>query len=102
MSRPEKLSDDAVRTQLETLAGWQVQGGKLHREFVFADFTEAFAFMTRAALVAEKLDHHPEWSNVYGRVEISITDHDAGGLSDNDRRWIREVDALGGVQPERP
>lgn len=81
---------------------WERDGDRLRRTYQFDSFVSAFGFMTRVALVSERLCHHPEWSNVYGRVEISITDHDAGGLSDNDRRWIREVDALGGVQPERP
>ena len=66
------------------VAGWEVRGGKLHREFRFADFVSAFAFMAAVALVAERSDHHPEWSNVYNRVVIDLSTHDAGGLTAKD------------------
>lgn len=62
--------------------GWEVEGDHLHREVRFADFNEAFGFMARVALVAEKLDHHPDWSNSWNRVTIDVTNHDAGGISD--------------------
>jgi 4a-hydroxytetrahydrobiopterin dehydratase len=62
--------------------GWTVVGDHLHRELTFADFNEAFGFMARVALIAEKLDHHPEWSNVWNRVVIDITSHDEGGISE--------------------
>jgi 4a-hydroxytetrahydrobiopterin dehydratase len=62
--------------------GWVASDGRLHREFAFADFSEAFAFMTRVALIAEKLDHHPDWSNSWNRVVIDITSHDEGGITD--------------------
>ena len=96
MSRPEKLSDDAVRTQLETLAGWQVQGGKLHREFRFADFSEAFGFMARAALVAESMNHHPEWFNVWSTVRVDLATHDAGGVTQLDLDLARRMSELAG------
>ena len=64
------------------VSGWDVVDGKLHRELSFANFSEAFAFMTRVALIAEKLDHHPDWSNSWNKVDIAIVDHDAGGISD--------------------
>jgi 4a-hydroxytetrahydrobiopterin dehydratase len=63
------------------VAGWTVAGAGLHRELTFADFSEAFAFMTRVALIAEKLDHHPDWSNSWNRVVIDITSHDRGGIT---------------------
>lgn len=66
----------------ETPAGWAVVDGTFHRELVFGDFAEAFAFMTRVALAAEKLDHHPDWSNSWNKVTIDIVNHDAGGLTD--------------------
>jgi 4a-hydroxytetrahydrobiopterin dehydratase len=75
---------------------WQFdagRGGTMRREFVFADFVQAFAFMTRVALVAEKHDHHPEWSNVYNRVSITLTTHDAGGLTAKDVALARAADA---------
>ncbi|MXO74600.1 4a-hydroxytetrahydrobiopterin dehydratase [Altererythrobacter aerius] len=81
---------------LAALPEWAlVRDGKaIGRRFVFADFSEAFAFMTRVALLAETHDHHPEWSNVYNRVEIELTTHDAGGLSKRDAAMARAIDAL--------
>ena len=77
-----KLSAEARRTALATLAGWQDASNRdaITKTFVFADFNEAFGFMTRAALVAEKMDHHPEWSNVYKTVAVTLSTHDAGGV----------------------
>ncbi len=78
------------------LPDWQFEaarGGTIRREFRFADFVEAFSFMTRVALVAEKHDHHPEWSNVYNRVTIVLTTHDAGGLTAKDIALARAADA---------
>jgi 4a-hydroxytetrahydrobiopterin dehydratase len=68
----EKLDADAVEAGLAKLAGWALVDGKLHREFKFGNFVEAFGFMCRAALVCEKMDHHPEWSNVYNKVRVSL------------------------------
>lgn len=81
-----RLTDDARDAALASLPGWALRGdgAAIERRFTFADFSEAFAFMTRVALLAEKADHHPEWSNVYNRVEITLTTHDAGGLSARD------------------
>lgn len=76
------LTDAEVHQRLVDLDGWSVVDGKLHREFVFADFSEAFGFMTRVALAAEKLDHHPDWSNSWNTVVIDIASHDAGGLTE--------------------
>ncbi|MDW3217862.1 MAG: 4a-hydroxytetrahydrobiopterin dehydratase [Acidimicrobiales bacterium] len=73
---------------------WRRDGDGLVRSLEFADFPAAFGFMTKVAIVSEKLFHHPEWSNVYNRVELRITDHDAGGISTNDRDWIARVDQL--------
>ncbi len=78
----------------DILPGWTLQGGKLHREFVFADFIEAFGFMTRVALCAQAMDHHPEWSNVYNRVRIDLTTHDAGGLTSRDVGLATRISAL--------
>jgi 4a-hydroxytetrahydrobiopterin dehydratase len=69
---------------MSSIPGWTVANGKLHREFKFDDFVAAFGFMTSCALVAEKSDHHPEWFNVYNRVTVDLSTHDAGGITDND------------------
>ncbi|PZC49586.1 MAG: 4a-hydroxytetrahydrobiopterin dehydratase [Chloroflexi bacterium] len=84
MARPEKLDDASVAERLAMLPGWTVAEGKLRRAFQFDDFVQAFAFMTASALRAEKLDHHPEWFNVYNRVVVELTTHDAGGISEMD------------------
>ena len=94
MPKVEKL-DEAARAALPTeLPEWKVDGEHLKRTFRFADFSQAFAFMTRVALLAETQDHHPEWFNVYNRVEIALTTHDAGGLSARDLTLARAIDAL--------
>lgn len=82
-----KLDAAALAELPRSLPGWRVessQGGALQRQFVFADFRQAFGFMTQVALAAEKLDHHPDWSNSYSKVDISLTTHDAGGLTAKD------------------
>lgn len=79
-----KISEEIAATMLEDIPGWSLRDGKLFRQFKFADFSEAFAFMTRVAILAEKADHHPEWFNVYNTVEIELTTHDVGGLSQRD------------------
>ncbi len=89
--------DEAARAGLaEALPGWgRVEGrDAIRREFRFRDFSEAWGFMARVALLAEAQDHHPEWSNTYNRVEILLTTHDAGGLSERDLRLARAIDAL--------
>jgi 4a-hydroxytetrahydrobiopterin dehydratase len=88
---------EAERTAaLAGLPEWQLRDDALAivRKFKFRDFSQAFAFMTRVALIAEKADHHPEWSNVYNRVEITLTTHDAGGLSQRDIQMATAIDAL--------
>tara|TARA_B100000676_G_scaffold81159_1_gene81158 strand:- start:191 stop:433 length:243 start_codon:yes stop_codon:yes gene_type:complete len=77
---------------------WQEQDGALEKTFVFGDFVQAFGFMTRAAMVAEKMDHHPEWTNVYNRVVVRLTTHDAGNtVTDRDRALAAEMDRLAGM-----
>ena len=88
--------DDAARAALAAeLPGWSLAKGRdaIRREFRFRDFSEAWGFMARVALLAEAQDHHPEWSNVYNRVDILLTTHDAGGLSERDLRLARAIDA---------
>lgn len=89
--------DAAARAALaDTLPGWSLVEGRdaIRRRFVFRDFSEAWGFMARVALLAERHDHHPEWSNVWNRVEIVLTTHDAGGLSERDVALARAIDAL--------
>jgi len=79
-----KLSDEEIQRELNNLSGWSVQNGKLHKMFVFKDFIKAFSFMTTAALHIEKMNHHPEWFNVYNKLIVDLTTHDAGGITQND------------------
>jgi 4a-hydroxytetrahydrobiopterin dehydratase len=90
----EKLSAQQVEQELRVHKDWRLQDGKLYRCFKFASFVEAFGFMTRAALLAEKMDHHPEWSNVYSRVDVYLTTHDAGGISERDFLLASALDGL--------
>ncbi|GGB73355.1 4a-hydroxytetrahydrobiopterin dehydratase [Blastomonas aquatica] len=91
-----KLTDIERTTALSALTEWNHEPLRdgITRTFSFTDFVEAFGFMTRVAILAEKADHHPEWSNVYNRVEILLTTHDAGGLSQRDIDLATEIDAL--------
>jgi 4a-hydroxytetrahydrobiopterin dehydratase len=79
-----KLSEQQIAEELRKLHGWSVQDGNLHRVFEFKDFTQAFGFMTQVALAAEKMDHHPDWSNSWNKVTINLATHSAGGLTKND------------------
>ena len=79
-----KLSDADVQTKLAGIKGWTLANGKLHREYKFADFVHAFGFMATAAIAIEKMNHHPEWFNVYNRVVVDLTTHDVGGISQRD------------------
>lgn len=93
-----KLDDDAVRKAMEDLDGWSLaeDGNAIRRTLEFADFREAFAFMTRVALKAEAMGHHPDWSNVYRTVQIALSTHDAGGLTDSDFKLARYIDKVSG------
>ena len=81
---PVKLSSAEVQSALTDLPGWKLSDGKLHREYGFDDFTLAFGFMAAAATVIQAMNHHPEWSNVYGTVVVNLTTHDAGGITKKD------------------
>ena len=96
MPRPEKLDAAEVVRRLARLPGWETKDGKLHRGFVFEDFAEAFRFMTALAAEAERLGHHPEWSNVYNRVVIDLVTHDAGGITALDFDLAARMEALAG------
>ena len=97
MARPALLSPDEVRERTAELPDWECDGRSLCRTFRFADFGEAFGFMARVALAAEKHDHHPEWSNVYATVEVRWTTHDAGGLTELDLRLAALCDRAAGA-----
>jgi len=94
MAGTRKLGEDEVRARLARVPGWELVGGKLHRELRFADFSRAFGFMASVAVVAEARDHHPEWSNVYNRVVVDLTTHDAGGISERDFELAEAIDRL--------
>ncbi len=102
MAERRKLTDDEIKQQLAQAPGWELKDGKLHRELQFGSFIEAFGFMTALALVAEKMDHHPEWFNVYDRVEVTLCTHDAGGVSERDIRLAAAMDRLAGKTPRAP
>ena len=90
----QRLSDAELDAALADLEGWTRDGDKLRRELRFADFVTAFGFMAAAALVAERMNHHPEWFNVYGTVRIHLTTHDAGGITRNDVELARAMNAI--------
>ena len=92
----EKLTGDARKSALARLNGWSETAGRdaITKKFVFKDFNQAFGFMTRAALIAEKMDHHPEWFNVYKMVEVTLSTHDAGGLTDLDVKLAEAMDKI--------
>ena len=90
----KKLTKTELRQALTTLPGWDVKEGKLHRDYQFPDFVHAFGFMATAAFAIEKLEHHPEWFNVYNKVAVDLTTHDAGGISAKDLELARLLDAI--------
>lgn len=92
----EQLDEEERAAALDALGEWDYDDARdaIRRSFLFADFSEAFAFMTRVALLAEQQDHHPEWENVWNRVDILLTTHDAGGLSERDVKLAKAIEAL--------
>ena len=95
----QKLTVQARAEALRKLSGWAEAAGRdaISKKFVFKDFNQAFGFMTRAALVAEKMDHHPEWFNVYKTVDVTLSTHDAGGVTELDVKLAAEMDRLAGL-----
>lgn len=92
MSR-QKLEKSQIESRLKTeIPQWHFDGESLKRQYKFENFLQAFGFMTKAALVSEKLDHHPNWRNVYNQVDIEMSTHDVGGVSEKDFEWIKAVD----------
>lgn len=94
MTSRELLSEEALDRAVGELDGWSVVDGKLHRAFEFADFVAAFGFMASAALCAEKRNHHPEWRNVYNRVDVDLSTHDAGGITALDVELAGDMDRI--------
>lgn len=88
------LTTAELDAQLKSLAGWSVQNSKLHKQFKFKDFIAAFGFMASMALVSESGGHHPEWFNVYNKVTVDLTTHDAGGITLKDINWAKAANAL--------
>ena len=89
-----KLTDADISAQFEEISGWTVENEKLHKEFQFNSFVEAFGFMVRVALIAESMNHHPEWFNVYNRVTVDLATHDAGGISALEFELAKKIDGL--------
>ena len=94
MAKSTRLSNEQLSAAIAGLEGWELVADKLHREFKFGDFVEAFGFMSRVALVAERMDHHPEWFNVYNRVVVDLRTHDCDGISDRDFELAGKIDTL--------
>lgn len=89
-----KLSDEQIKKELVSLSGWSIVNGKLHKDFVFQDFIEAFGFMSKASMHIEKMNHHPEWFNVYNKLKVDLVTHDAGGITQNDINLARILNSL--------
>ena len=94
MANRQKLSDMDVQAKLSGMPSWAVANGKLHREYKFKDFVRAFGFMTSAALVAESMNHHPEWFNVYSTVNVDLATHDVGGITELDFALAGKMEEL--------
>lgn len=91
---PIKLDEAAVTQRLAEIPSWSTLEGKLHRKMEFVDFSQAFGFMTRVAMQAELLGHHPEWSNIWNKVVVNLTTHDCGGISELDFALAKHIDAI--------
>ena len=94
MARVQKLSEADIARRLPDIPGWDLADGKLQRTFTFGNFVQAFGFMTSVALLAESMDHHPDWSNVYHRVTIGLNTHDIGGISQLDFDLAKKINGL--------
>jgi 4a-hydroxytetrahydrobiopterin dehydratase len=101
MSPPRKLSPTEIESVVNSLPGWSAQSGKLHREFKFKTFVEAFGFMAQVALIAEAKSHHPEWCNTYNRVKIELTTHESGGVTERDVDLANRINGIAASAPVR-
>jgi len=98
MATPAVLSNSDITNRLGTNSQWELKDNKLYRRLMFEDFVHAFGFMTQIAMVAEKINHHPEWANVYRTVDIYLTTHDVGGVSEKDFELLEKIELLIGQQ----
>ena len=89
-----KLSSEQISEELKNLPGWSIKDEKLHKDFEFESFNQAFGFMTRAAMEIEKMNHHPEWFNVYNKLTVDLMTHDAGGITENDIQLAKILNSL--------
>ena len=94
MAQLVKLTDSEIHRALEGLSGWSIVNSKLHRDYEFPDFVHAFGFMATAAVAIEAMGHHPEWSNVWNRVTVDLTTHDAGGITSKDVKLAEKLDSI--------
>ena len=101
MARPIKLKEELVKAALAKLPAWAMRRGKLHRDYTFDDFVTAFGFMASAALIAQRMNHHPEWFNVWNRVRVDLTTHDAKGVSALDVKLAHAMEALASRLPQK-
>ena len=92
----QRLNDAELKAALDRLSGWTIVNDKLHREYKFPDFAHAFGFMATAAVLIDKMNHHPEWSNVYNRVTVDLTTHDAGGITQKDLELAGVLENIAG------
>jgi len=90
----ERLSPEKISEELKNLSGWSIKDEKLHKDFEFESFNQAFGFMTRAAMEIEKMNHHPEWFNVYNKLSVDLMTHDAGGITENDIQLAKILNSL--------
>ncbi len=96
MAERQKLADADIQARLVDRPGWALVDGKLHKDFRFGSFVQAFGFMTQVALVAEAMNHHPDWTNVYNRVTVDLNTHDLAGISALDFTLAQRIDAIAG------
>jgi 4a-hydroxytetrahydrobiopterin dehydratase len=96
MTMRKKLSESEINAELKNLPGWSVENGKLHKTLQFKSFLDAFAFMTKVAITAEAMNHHPEWSNVYNKVTVDLVTHDLGGISTFDFELAKKIESFVG------
>jgi 4a-hydroxytetrahydrobiopterin dehydratase len=95
-NRFERLTDERIREELSKLNGWNIKDGKLVKSFKFANFVKAFGFMTQVAIEAEKMNHHPDWRNVYNNVEVNLVTHDASAITSQDFKLAKIIDTIFG------
>jgi 4a-hydroxytetrahydrobiopterin dehydratase len=95
-NRFERLADERIREELSKLNGWNIKDGKLVKSFKFANFVKAFGFMTQVAIEAEKMNHHPDWRNVYNNVEVNLVTHDASAITTQDFKLAKIIDTIFG------